>query len=534
VGVSETCSPIVSRRTFLQTGATITAGALLSKSAKQGFAQGKAGPVLTGRDISDVISLDPHRAYEFTFLLTDQGCYDTLITFDKNNFARPVPRLATTWQVTPDAKTLTFQLRSGVKFASGNPLTADVYKWSLERLQRIQGNPSYLLDSVESVEAPSDTTLIIKLKDPDSTFLSVLASPFFAPVDRELIKQNGGTNDDKDKADGWLTDHSAGTGSYQISSFKRNSRLDLGVNPNAWAPPKIGRMLVNHFGESAALRLALQRGDVELVAGSLPSDELAQLRGKPHVRLAETPSFVFFYVGWTQDPGMSAPLANPKVGQAIKHAMNYESYKTLFPGSVRPAAQVPLVLPGALPGKDGVPYDPAQAKKLLREAGYPNGFDLTISTQTGTHFGYRWTVVAQKVQQDLAKVGIRGQLDIEEESIHLKKMRAGEKAFVVQLTWADFPDALSTIWWFSPVGPWGKRSRGWKDDQLVTLISEARATVDPVKRTDIYRRAGRRLIERSPFAVLFQVPQSIPYRDSLTNVYPDLLTIIKPQAMGRA
>src|SRR5205823_3870000 len=153
-------------------------------------------------------------------------------------------------------------------------------------------------------------------------------------------------------------------------------------------------------------RLGLERGDIELIAGGLPSDQIAALRQKPHVAVAEIPSLVFFYVGWTQDAAMNKALANPKVGLAIKHAMDYDGYRKLFPGSARPAAQVPLGMAGALPAKDALRYDPALAKRLLQEAGYPSGFDLKISTQTGTHLGYGFSLVAEKVQQDLMKVGI--------------------------------------------------------------------------------------------------------------------------------
>lgn len=524
----------ITRREFMKLSASFAAAAFVSERTLRLLTEAAAAPLLAGRDLSDIVSLDPHRAYEFSYLLTDQACYDTLITFEGNNFAKPVPRLATEWQVSPDGKKLTLKLRNGIKFASGNPLTADVVKWSLERLRGIQGNPSYLMDPVENLEAPDARTLLITLKEPDATFLAVLASPFFVPVDRELIKLHGGTNDDKDKADAWLTEHSAGTGSFEIKSFSRGDRLELETNANAWAPPKINRMLIKHFGGSAPARLALERGEIEIIAAGLPGDEISQLVGKAHIKVAQAPSFVFFYCGWTQDPGMNKALATPKVTAAIKHAMNYKSYETLFSGSVRIAAGVPQGLPGALSLNETVRYDPVLAKRLLAEAGYRDGFEIAISTQTGSHLGYSYTVVAQKVQQDLERVGIKGRLDIEESSVHLKKMRAGEKEFVVQLTWADYPDALSLLQWFNPSGTWGKRSRGWKDDRLVEVVRRAPEVVDSQKRLELYKEAQRGLIERAPFAFLFQVPQSVPYRDSLRNVYPDLLTILKPQAIERA
>jgi peptide/nickel transport system substrate-binding protein len=526
----------MNRRQFLQlSAAAATMAAVMDPLLNVPAAAQTASikPLLAGRDLSDIQSLDPHRAYETTYLITDEACYDTLLTFNQNKFDKLVSRLATSWEVPPDGKKLTFRLRPGVKFASGNPLTADVFKWSLERLQRIQGNPSYLMDPVESVDAPNDSTLVINLKQPDATFLSVLTSPFFVPVDRELIKQHGGTNDSTDKADAWLTEHTAGTGSYAIKLFKRDDRLEFEANPGAWARPKINSMLIKHFGETAALRLALERGDIDLVASGLPNDELGQLKGRPHVKISQTPSFVIFYVAWTQDPSMHKALADPRVGQAIKYAMNYDSYKTLFPGVVRPAGQVPIGLPGALTEKEAIQYNPAHAKQLLQDAGYPNGFDVKISTEAGLYSGYDRATVVQRVQQDLAKVGIRGRAEIEESSVFLKKMRAGEKEFIVELTWPDYADALSLIEWFSPAGPWGKRSRGYKDDTLVQFINTARATIDTDKRIGVYRQAVRRLIDKSPMAVLFQIPQAVPYRDNLQNVYPDLITIIKPEIIAR-
>ncbi len=132
----------LTRRRFMQVSAAFATATVVGDRTLRLVAQAATPtPLLAGRDLSDIVSLDPHRAYEFSYLLTDQACYDTLITFDKNNYGKPVARLATEWQVSPDARDFTFKLRTGVKFASGTPVTADVVKWSFERLRGIQGIP---------------------------------------------------------------------------------------------------------------------------------------------------------------------------------------------------------------------------------------------------------------------------------------------------------------------------------------------------------------------------------------------------------
>jgi peptide/nickel transport system substrate-binding protein len=490
-------------------------------------------PLLAAHDLSQIITHDPHRSFEGTYLLVDQVCYDTLVQYINNDYSKILPRLATDWQVSPDAKTFTFKLREEVRFHSGNLLTADVFKWSLERLKGIVGQPSYLMDPVESIEAPDDATLVINLSEPDATFVSRLTSPYFVPVDRDLIKEHGGTTDESDTADTFLTEVSAGTGPYMIGEYRRDEVLELVANPYYWEAPKISRILVQHFGEAAPMRFALEQGDIEIIASGMPSDQVEELRGKPNIEVAEAPSFLYFYCGWTQDPSKNEALANPLVTQAIKYALDYDGHKKLYPGSVRPASPVALGQAGALPEEEGFQYDPERAKQLLAEAGYPNGFDLTISTQSDTWLGYSYTRFAEKVQQDLTKVGINAKLETEPSPVFLPPFRAGEKEFSVVLFFPDYPDAANTLLFFSPAGPWGNRAKGWKDDEYVRLVNEAMLTVDTEQRLEMYRKAQRRLIDTSPHAILAQPPITVPYRDQLTGVYADALTTTRPQFIGR-
>ena len=146
-------------------------------------------------DQSDVRTLDPAREFEFAAAFVDLNVYDTLITQKgPDQLSEYVPVLAKEWKISPDGKEYTFTLRDDVKFASGNPLTADDVKFSLMRLKNIKGNPGWMMDPLKEVQVVDKTTVKTILSDSFADWLAVLAGPNSGIMDSKLVMQNGGTD----------------------------------------------------------------------------------------------------------------------------------------------------------------------------------------------------------------------------------------------------------------------------------------------------------------------------------------------------
>jgi len=129
-------------------------------------AQSRQETLIIARNIDDYVTNDVHRTYEYTSQILDTAAYDTLVTVDAPDFTKIQPRLATSWTVSPDGTTYTFKLRPGVKFTSGNPLTANDVRFSLRRLKNLKDNPAFFTDPIKDIQAVDDLTLRIVLAAP--------------------------------------------------------------------------------------------------------------------------------------------------------------------------------------------------------------------------------------------------------------------------------------------------------------------------------------------------------------------------------
>src|SRR5713226_1070702 len=178
------------RNRLLQRLSTIAAAlVLVGASVPSVAAQTAADPktLVIGTPFA-IKSFDPGRAYEQTVWMIHKATYNTLVTLDENDISVIVPDLATSWEISPDAKTFTFHLRQGVKFqGSGNTMSSADVKWSLERAIAIKGNPSFLLDGISSVDAPDANTVKISKSDPDPAFISKGTFPVFAVLDSKTV-----------------------------------------------------------------------------------------------------------------------------------------------------------------------------------------------------------------------------------------------------------------------------------------------------------------------------------------------------------
>ena len=187
----------------------------------------------------DFNGLDVNRAYEPGGSLIHKSVYDTLVTWPADSVSEIVPNLATEWTKSADDLVYTFTLRDDVVFSNGDPLTAADVVFSFNRMKNLQDNPAFLADTIASVEAPDDLTVVLTLNQPDPAILAKLVFDAFSIVNAEQVRAAGGTDAadaaETDTAELWFNDNSAGTGPYMLESYEPGVRTILVRNPNYWA-----------------------------------------------------------------------------------------------------------------------------------------------------------------------------------------------------------------------------------------------------------------------------------------------------------
>ncbi len=223
--------------------AATTAPAAAASTSNAG---GTNASLIIDVDQSDVKTLDPAHEFEFAAAFIDLNTYDTLITQKAaDDLTTYVPVLAKSWTVTPDGKEYTFVLRDDVKFASGNPFTADDVKFSLMRLKNVKDNPAWMMDPLQEVQIVDPHTVKTILTDSFGDWLAVLAGPNSGIQDSKLVQQNGGSAaadaSTTDKAEEFLDQNSAGSGPFILKGWQKNNIINLERNPNYWqGPAKVG------------------------------------------------------------------------------------------------------------------------------------------------------------------------------------------------------------------------------------------------------------------------------------------------------
>ena len=267
-----------------------------------GRTTGDAKTLVIAYDQSQAQTLDPGHQFETVGAFVDLNCYDTLITHkspkDLNTF---VPVLATEWKISPDGKEYIFKLRPNVKHASGNPLTAEDVKFTLNRMKNLKGNPSFLMDPLKEVVVVDALTVKTILNDSFADWLALLAGPNAGVMDSKLAKEHGATDsptaDKDDKADEWLSQNSAGAGPFILKGWEKNNAITMERNPNYWrGAAKIAKVVVRDVASAATQKLQVENGDID-VAINITPDLAAAMRNNKNVRILVGQSLDNIYLG---------------------------------------------------------------------------------------------------------------------------------------------------------------------------------------------------------------------------------------------
>lgn len=465
----------------------------------------------------DLKTVDPGREYELTGQLLTKGMYETLLTFADNDLTKPVGDLATSYTLSPDAKTLTLPLAQGRVFSDGSPITADDVVFSLQRLIGLKGNPSFLLDGV-TVAAKDASTVVLTSATPNPALPFILPNPALSVVNSKVVNANGGTTDDKDGAEKFLNGASAGSGPYVLKSLDVASQAVLAKNPsyNGSDKPAYATVVIRNV-KAATQVLNVQKGDSQ-VALDLSGDQVKGLDASKVTVTSGASAYTIFLL-LNQGAAVSPATSNPQYVEAVKKAIDYTGLLDVAgAGAVQPAGVIPSMIAGTLPAADALKQDVAGAKAALAASGlagqkpklaYPS--DLTLN-------GLSFQTLAEKLQSQLAAAGIEIDLAPAPVATELDNYRGGKEQMGLWYWGPDFPDPSNYLA-FAPGGLIGKRAN-WPATaapDIDTLATSAGTTTDTAARGTLYQRFQQGLNASGPFIPLLQPPSNIVTATTVTG-----------------
>ncbi len=500
-------------------------------TAPGAFAETPANMLVIANRIDDITTLDPAQSFEFAGSDLSRNVYGKLVNFDPADLSRGYqPDLAESWTVSEDGKTITFKMRSGVKFHSGNPVTAADAVYSLQRAVKLNKTPAFILtqfgfsaDNADDViKQTDDMTFSITTDEKYATsfVLNCLTSTIGGIVDSKVVMEHA---KDGDFGNDWLKTNTAGSGAYKLVNWKPNESYTLTVNPDFYAgKPHLERVIVRHIQESATQRLLLEKGDIDLARNLNPQD-VAGVSGNSDVAIHNDLRGRIMYVSMNQkDPNLS----KPKVVEALKYLIDYKGMQDSFLKGQYTIHQA--FLPRTYLGEiDDLPYsyDPEKAKALLKEAGVENGFDVKINVREAQER----IEIAQSIQNTFGKANIKVSLEVGTGKQTLGKYRAREHQIYVGAWGPDYPDPNTNAATFAanPDNSDEAKATGilaWRNAWHLPEMSKAtKAAVqegDRDKRAAMYQAIQREHQQRSPFAVMFQKIEQTGMRANIKGLNP--------------
>ena len=441
------------------------------------FAQNRV-TVLQGVDAT---TLDPHRLQAAAEGNVVAHIFDGLVIRADDMTVQP--RLAAEWS-TVDDLTWEFTLRPGVTFSNGEAFDAEAVRFSLERYVAAGTADSrqLLLDRVEVVDAG---TVRVHTTNPNPAMLTALLGAWMvAPGHYAAL------------ADADAALDAVGTGAYLLDAWSRDDRIVLMRNPGHWGPAATYDEIVWRPVPEASTRLAeLEVGAADIVA-NIPPEAADRVDALPGVDIRSVATGQRFYIGLRHHEG--GPLADARVRQAFNHAVDVDLIiETLLGGLGSPRASL-LNEPHLDTGLEPFGYDPERARALLAEAGYADGFDLTLMTPSGRYT--RDLEVAQAVAGFLREVGIRVELVPNEWGRYIDLMVANELKDAWLLASAPYFDGQLEYNVFMG----GLEQVTWHNAEAAALWQRLLGTVDEAERTAILHDMQRLMLQDPPVILLYR------------------------------
>lgn len=477
-----------------------------------------ADTLVVAQNIDDIVSIDPAEAYEFSSGEYVTQTYDRLVQYDASDLKTLAPGLATGWVADEAGKTLTFSIRDGVKFTSGNPLRAEDVAYSWKRVVVLNKAPAFLLTQLgwtpenfdQMVKAEGNKVVVKYTGDVSSAYvLNVLAARPASVVDAVTVQANEANGD---MGNAWLKANSAGTGPFSLKAFRPGELLRLEANPDYFdGAPAIKGVIIRHVAEAATQQLLLESGDVDM-AKNLTPDQVAGLTGKDAIKVETYPQAAVHFLSFNQK---TAELQPEAVWDAARYLVNYKGMTDTFLKGQMQIHQAfwPSGFPGAL-DDNPFSYDPAKAKQILADAGVKTPIKVTLDVINSTPF----TDMAQSLQAGFAEAGIEFEILPGTGSQVITKYRARTHQAMLLYWGPDFmdPDSNAGAFAFNEDNSDGhyQSTTTWRNAWAVPTemnaeTKAAKAEADPAKRNQMYVDLQKKVQAKSPIVIMFQAATQV-------------------------
>lgn len=512
MSISELLSS-VDRRSFLALGAGATAAALLGPAHAADLYGPKAVGAKSGGTLNMGLLVEPpgldpfHQAADARIRLTVL-MYQGLFYESPDGAAAPL--LAEGYDLSADRLVYTIRLRKGVKFHGGQAMSAKDVAYSYNYIRDPKNGSPGAGDftMITAVEAVDDATVKITISAPNAALPMTLGNKYGGVVPAGYF--------DAADAKTRLNQESVGTGPFKLVEFKPNSNVTLARHGDYWEPgvPYLDKINFVFVPNAASLLVGLRNKRIDLATLSRPQD-VRQVEGVAGIVVERKPSFNQKAI----DLGSELkPLDDERVRRAIALAVDKEE---IMRASIGGLGKVIGTMVAGMQDSWGAPLaqlpnqkvDIAAAKKLLAEAGHPNGFDLTLTSI----IGYDWMDAASvTLREQLDKIGIKLSIQRVELGVWVKNFQSKQMGFTFN-DWATVPDPNLLFYRHFRKSPEGADFRNWKNEEASKLLDEGRLESDPAKRKAIYLRYQTVMAESVPTIMLFSADHVVVRGESVKN-----------------
>jgi ABC-type transport system substrate-binding protein len=476
----------------------------------------------------DSVGLDPAHEDDGESLKVAESIFDCLVEF-KPGTTEVEPSLAERWDISPDGLVYTFHLRQGVSFHDGTPLDADAVLFSLLR-QHDENHPFHSVGGawkywgamdmskiIASIKAPDPATVVITLNTPNAPFLANLAMPFAGIVSPTALKAEG---------EGF-SQRPVGSGPFKFVSWEQEQKIVLAANDSYWGGrPKLDRVIFEVVKDKNVRALRFKSGEIHGLDDPGPA-ELEVIKDLPHAKILQQAGM---NVGYLAMNTMRKPFDDVRVRIAINLAVDKERIvRDIFRGTGQVAKNpLPPTLWGYADDVQDFPHDPAKAKQLLAEAGFPNGFETTLwYMPVSRPYMPDGKEVAESIQLDLQEIGITARMVTYDWSAYLKKTNDGEHDMAL-LGWSgDNGDPDNFLYNLLSIHAAEQRPSQniafYKNAEFDRLITEAKRVTDQGERAKLYQQAQHAFHADPPWVCLAHNIQTVVVRSDVEGfvLYPD-------------
>ena len=458
---------------------------LLSLTVALSGCSGKKDALVVAQG-SDAKTLDPHGSNDQPSSRINSQIYNTLLDMDEN--MEIGPGLAESWKKIDD-ETWEFKLVEGVKFHNGEELKASDVKFTFERMME-SSEVAHIVEALESVETPDDYTVILKTEYPFGPLLAHLAHPASSILNEKAVTEAGDDYGQKP----------VGTGPYKLENWESGDSVTLVKFDDYFGEPaKTGKVIFQNIEEGNNRTIGLESGELDIAYDIEPID-LQKVRDHENLELIEEPSLSTSYIGFNTE---KEPFDDPLVRKALNYAVDVDEIIDVVIEGAGHKAVSPINddVFGFNSDLEGYEYDPEKAKELLKEAGYPDGFETTLWTNDNPVRGR----ITEIVQAQLKEVGIKVEIDTLDWAAYLDRTAQGEHEMFI-LGWVavtgDADYGLYPLFHSSQHGGAGNRTF-YTNKKVDKLLEKGKKSVDEDERLKAYHEAQEIIVDEAPQLFLY-------------------------------